>query len=65
MKIYVIANKNKREDLRQLASFLFVLTTRFGKSCRLQKLFCTETDLTDHVFSGLERDVYEVFIVQI
>ena len=33
------------------------------RSCRLQKLFCTDTDLTENAFSSVEREVYEVFIV--
>ena len=32
----------------------------FGRSYRLQKLFCT--DLTEHAFSSVERDVHEVFM---
>ena len=34
----------------------------FGRSYRLQKLFCTDTDLTEHAFSSVERDVHEVFM---
>ena len=63
--ICVIAHKNKREDLRQLALFLFVWTTCFGGSCRLQKLFCTDIDLTEQEFSSMERDAYKLFIIVI
>ena len=56
-------HKNKREDFRQLASLLFVWTTYFGSSCRLQKLFCTDTDFTDQVYSHVERYAYELFMV--
>ena len=31
----------------------------------MQKLFCTDTDLTEHVLSSVRRDVYEVFIAGI
>ena len=36
----------------------------FGRSCRLQKLFCTDTDFTDQAFSHVERHAYELFIVE-
>ena len=58
--LLLIAHKNKREDFTQLALFLFVWTTCFGRSCRLQKLFCTDIDLTEQEFSSVERDVYEI-----
>ena len=32
---------------------------------RLQKLFCTDTDLTEQSFSNMERHVYENLIVGI
>ena len=35
----------------------------FGRSCRLQKLFGTDTDLAEHPFSSVERDVYDRFIL--
>ena len=38
---------------------------RVWQKLQAAKLFCTETDLTDHAFSSVERDVYVVFIVQI
>ena len=63
--ICVIGHKNKREEFRQLALFLFVWTTCFGRSCRLQKLFCTDTDFTEQAFSHVERHTYEVFIIGI
>ena len=31
----------------------------------MQKLFCTDTDLTEQSFSNVERDVYEILIVGI
>ena len=61
----VIAYKNKMEDFRQFALFSFVWTTCFGRSCRLQKLFCTDTDLTEQSLSNMERHVYEILIVEI
>ena len=63
--ICVIAHKSKREDFTQLALFLFVWTTCFGWSRRLQKLFCTDIDLTEQEFSSMERDVYKLFIIEI
>ena len=46
----VMTYKNKREGFTQLALFLFVRTTCFGRRCRLQKLFCTDIDLTEQNF---------------
>ena len=37
----------------------------FGRSCRLQKLFCTDIDLTEQEFSNMKRDVHEILIVGI
>ena len=56
--------QSEREST-QLASLLFVWKTCFGRSCRLQKLFCTDTDFTEQAFSHVERHAYEVFIVEI
>ena len=74
----MIIHKNKRQDFRQLALFLFVsfcfylffyLSEQrvFGRSYRLQKLFYTDTDLTEQAFSSVERerDVYEIFTIEI
>ena len=36
----------------------------FGRICRLQKLFCTDIDLTEQEFSSLERDVNKLFIIK-
>ena len=63
--ICVTEHKNKREDFRQLALFLFVWTTCFGRSYKLQKLFCTDIDLTEQEFPSLDRDVYKLFITGI
>ena len=59
------AHKNKREDFRQLASFLYVWTTCFGRSCRLQKLFCIDTDFTEQAFLHVERHAFEILIIEI
>ena len=63
--ICVIAHKNKREDFRQLGFFVFVSTTCFGRSCKMQKLFCTDIDLTEQEFSSVDRNVYEIFVTEI
>ena len=31
----------------------------------MQRLFCTDTDSTEQAFSRVERDVYEVFVIEI
>ena len=31
----------------------------------MQKLFCTDIDLTEQEFSNMERDVYEILVVGI
>ena len=48
-----------------LALILFVWTTCFGRSCRLQMLFCTDIDLTEQALSSLDRDVYKIFVIRI
>ena len=62
--IRVIAHKNKREDFRQLGLFLFVWTTCFDRSCRLQRLFCTDIELTEQEFSSVDRNVYKIFVTE-
>ena len=39
--------------------------SKVGRSWRLQKLFCTDTDLTEQSFSNMEIHVYEILIVGI
>ena len=45
----------------------FYLSERrvLAEVCKLQNLFCTNTDLTEQSFSNMERDVYEILIVGI
>ena len=52
------------EDFRQLASLLFVSTTCFGETCRLQKLFSTDTDFTDQAYSHVERHAYDYLLLK-
>ena len=36
----------------------------FGRSCRLQTLFCTDTDLTEQAFSSVDRDVMKYSLLE-
>ena len=36
----------------------------FGRSCRLQKLLYTDTELTEQTFSSMERDIYDIFYME-
>ena len=63
--VCIIAHKTKREDFTQLALFLFARTTCFGISCKLQKLFCTDIDLTEQEVSSFDRDLYKLCITEI
>ena len=48
---------HKMEDFKQLALFLFVWTTCSGRSYRLQKLFCTDTDLKENRHFQVWREI--------
>ena len=64
IKICVIAHKTKGKTLDNWLHFCLserVLAEVVG--CR--NYFALTHDLTEHVFSNVERDVYEVFIIGI
>ena len=64
--ICVIANKDKRENYRQSALFLFqCLNDVFWQKLQAAKAIFTDTDLAEQAFSSVERDVYEIIIVGI